>query len=427
MTCEISLMNRHAIVLAADSAATVSYWSEPDREWKDRYFKGANKIFQLSTHQPVGIMIYGTASLHDVPWEVIVKDFRSRLGSKSFNDITGYADEFFAFIRGHAHLFPVDYQEKILRDEVEKVAFTQIMFVRGDDSIVKAASDEAKRAAAVALLDRISKDVEALPIAEPFDQSDLDSALGKYRTDLQKEVQGICDRMTTPYVDVASATDLAISTFFKRPTDLMQSTGVVFAGYGDHDFFPTYHEYQCHGLILGKCLAKKGESRTVSLDTPAHIKGFATTDMVNTFQIGFSPDTFDTVRDELRKSLESFAEAIKKDLGHEGEIPKLQERIEDTVKTHTANWTRAARRAHAWPLLRVIGSLAVDEMAELAETLVELQSLKEKVTKPTESVGGPIDVAVISKADGFIWIKRKHYFDPKLNPRFFVRQAESEK
>ena len=57
MTCEISLMNRHAIVLAADSAATVSYWSEPDREWKDRYFKGANKIFQLSTHHPIGIMI----------------------------------------------------------------------------------------------------------------------------------------------------------------------------------------------------------------------------------------------------------------------------------------------------------------------------------------------------------------------------------
>ena len=67
-----------------------------------------------------------------------------------------------------------------------------------------------------------------------------------------------------------------------------------------------------------------------------------------------------------------------------------------------------------------------DEMAELAETLVELQSLKEKVTKPTESVGGPIDVAVISKADGFIWIKRKHYFDPALNPRFLARQSRKD-
>jgi hypothetical protein len=37
-----------------------------------------------------------------------------------------------------------------------------------------------------------------------------------------------------------------------------------------------------------------------------------------------------------------------------------------------------------------------------------------------ETVGGPIDVAVISKGDGFIWIKRKHYFKSELNPQFFA-------
>ena len=51
-----------------------------------------------------------------------------------------------------------------------------------------------------------------------------------------------------------------------------------------------------------------------------------------------------------------------------------------------------------------------------------VQSLKERVTEPTESVSGPIDVAAISKHDGFVWIERKHYFRPELNPRFFQRQ-----
>ena len=36
-------------------------------------------------------------------------------------------------------------------------------------------------------------------------------------------------------------------------------------------------------------------------------------------------------------------------------------------------------------------------------------------------MGGPVDVAVISKGDGFIWIKRKHYFSPELNIRYFER------
>ncbi len=101
----------------------------------------------------------------------------------------------------------------------------------------------------------------------------------------------------------------------------------------------------------------------------------------------------------------------------------LDSLVENVVKQHTDAWISSAITNHALPLKRVIGSLPVDEMAELAETLIMLESLKEKVTRPTESVGGPIDVCVISKSDGFVWIKRKHYFDPKLNPQYFLRQG----
>ena len=56
----------------------------------------------------------------------------------------------------------------------------------------------------------------------------------------------------------------------------------------------------------------------------------------------------------------------------------------------------------------------------MAESLVSLTSFKRRVTHDPETVGGPIDVAVISKGDGFIWINRKHYFDPALNHQFFA-------
>ena len=60
-----------------------------------------------------------------------------------------------------------------------------------------------------------------------------------------------------------------------------------------------------------------------------------------------------------------------------------------------------------------------EDLAELAENLIYLTSLKRRITPNLESVGGPIDVAVISKGDGFIWIKRKHYFNPDLNRSYF--------
>jgi hypothetical protein len=99
-------MNSVAAVLAADSATTVQYYGKEGIE--QRYFKGANKIFQLSHKHPVGLMIYNAASLLNVPWEVTIKEFRRSLGDKSFNTVEGFAEEFFDFIQSNTRFFPED-------------------------------------------------------------------------------------------------------------------------------------------------------------------------------------------------------------------------------------------------------------------------------------------------------------------------------
>ena len=103
-------MNRHAVALAADSATTVTYWHRGERE--ERYFQGANKIFNLSRAHPVGLMTYGTASLQGVPWEVGVKAFRRHLGSRSHTSLDGYAQALFKFIEGNRFILPADYLEQ---------------------------------------------------------------------------------------------------------------------------------------------------------------------------------------------------------------------------------------------------------------------------------------------------------------------------
>jgi len=65
--------------------------------------------------------------------------------------------------------------------------------------------------------------------------------------------------------------------------------------------------------------------------------------------------------------------------------------------------------------------LLKDELAAMAEALVNLTKFKRRVSTARETVGGPIDVAVITKGDGFVWVKRKHYFSPDLNPRVIAR------
>jgi hypothetical protein len=61
------------------------------------------------------------------------------------------------------------------------------------------------------------------------------------------------------------------------------------------------------------------------------------------------------------------------------------------------------------------------DLAAFAESLVTVRAMKRKVTVGPETVGGPIDVAVISRHEGYILVERKHYFDAELNRRYMWR------
>jgi hypothetical protein len=83
-------------------------------------------------------------------------------------------------------------------------------------------------------------------------------------------------------------------------------------------------------------------------------------------------------------------------------------------------WSQWEHKKFVGPVLDIVGDLPKDDLAAMAESLVNLTSFKRRITAEAETVGGPIDVAIISKGDGFVWIKRKHYFQKDLNPAFFA-------
>ena len=62
---------------------------------------------------------------------------------------------------------------------------------------------------------------------------------------------------------------------------------------------------------------------------------------------------------------------------------------------------------HLGPFAATLQGMPPDEMAWLAESLVHLTSVKMRMSLGPEGVGGPVDVAVITKREGFKWIKRK--------------------
>ena len=70
----------------------------------------------------------------------------------------------------------------------------------------------------------------------------------------------------------------------------------------------------------------------------------------------------------------------------------------------------------------MIALMPKQELIELAEALVSITAVERKATPDEGTVGGLIDVAFITKHEGFVWIKRKHYFEAKMNLRYFWRK-----
>jgi hypothetical protein len=63
-----------------------------------------------------------------------------------------------------------------------------------------------------------------------------------------------------------------------------------------------------------------------------------------------------------------------------------------------------------------IPPMPIQDAIDLAEFLVDLTIKWKRFTPGAPTVGGPIEIAAITKHEGFKWIRRKHYYSRDLNP-----------
>lgn len=422
MTSEVVLLNKSCVALAADSATTVSYWEKG--ELRTRYFKGANKIVNLSDAHPVGLMTYGSASLQGIPWEIIAKAYRQYLKTKAHDELPAYAQDFFDFIATNAHMFPVATQEEQFKEHVGRVVEKILDPVLGDKSFSSVADDKSRKVVFDPLFDQQRIRVREAKFLAGAAQADADSACARFGGEIKAVLEADKWHELVPRERLGDLADVAILGVYKEGFTDLQSTGLVLAGYGDKEYFPRMELHCCSGIVLGKLLRAKKNEVAIDQDNTSGLVPLAMSEMIGTFVWGISDNGFEQILTSFRNQAKGLLDVIRA-AGHIPAATEVGSFVEDAVSKHARELVGYLGEYHRMPLHRVIGCLPRSEMAELAEALVFMESMKERVTTPAESVAGPIDVAVISKGDGFIWTKRKHYFDPKLNPRFFTRHAET--
>ena len=409
MTAQLAILNKSSVALAADSAATAIV---------DGVVKihQSNKLFVLREGEPVGIMVYGNAEFMGVPWATLINMYRGSATKNQNRTTREYVKNFLKFIKG----------TKICNPDAEinnaiQMADSALYSVKMDvnASLRNRARDKGKPLTSrerkdifESVIDRILQIIDETPPFRTIDFKQLDATFKEVLPKANAVIDMMLDDHAINKGDRSRFSDVLrrISRgSIERQIMSRGHSGVVIAGFGEQEIFPTLVETKIDGFVAGALRAKSGVFHDIGRGgTRAVVVPFAQQEMVNRFMEGVDPAVH-----EYLASLEDLVYRFSSTaLNTRYELTDMQEdALKQAAKKDVGEYLKGLRtflRDEFWgPIVRVVAHLPQEDLATMAESLVSLTSLKRHVSSEEETVGGPVDVAVVSKGDGFIWVKRK--------------------
>ena len=417
MTSEVVLMNRQAVAMAADSAVTIS-----GHEYIKTY-QSVDKLFPLGDGAPVAVMIYSNAEIMSTPWETVISLYREATRGQVLPTVEAYAEDFMDFISGNPDLFPPDHQDT---EYFKLVAVVYSVIAQDfDDQVRKFQESNGGRVREHLssifefVVGQLHTDYERYPDDSPrvdlgcFPKGMAEQVRRRYGGEIEHLIESLVASVRQDYgaITVSDATrqrlrDIAVYAA-TRDAFFEHYTGVVFAGFGGREKFPVMRSYLTSSVILGILKRKNDRAADMTADGGPVVQPFAQDRMIRTFLTGM---------DEYQRRF-LYGEVLKLTMGVTSDVvssaPNLTDaQREDLLRRYSQGNLRHALgeffksvdayqyAMHTRPIYRAIGSLPKRELGETAASLIKLNSFQQKVMNSIETVGGPIDVAVITRNGG---------------------------
>lgn len=417
MTAVIGILNKQGITMAADSAVTVTGGN------RKKIYNTANNIFTLSKYHPVGIMIYNNSSFMSTPWEIIFKLYRKNLQDKCFDTVEDYQKDFVRFLR--ANDFYTSEAAQLLN--LKQFMYWQLTILR--DKIIKGLVGGTREEELLAeFQNNILTDLQS-NIDTYNEATNILSELVDFTQDRFVEYASVSIKEASDFVfESASITDAIFDKIIElyynhlRTTNFIGNlTGIVFGGYGDKEIYPSIVSIKIAEVLDNRLRHFDDMSDKISDENNGSIIPFAQTDVINMFIKGIDPELDYTYLLVFEKLLRKYNDTLIGII--ESDNQALADNIRNLVISKIIEEFRnelsnVKTEKQIIPTVDTVAILSKEDLAEMAQGLIYLTYLKRRISSSEERFGGPIDVAIISKGDGFIWKKRKHYFGEGLNRHF---------
>lgn len=395
MSVGVCVINRNGIALAADSAGTFN--------GNEMFYNSMNKVFSLSRTNIAGVITYGNLSIYSVSVEQILKEFSVYLDTQpTMTDFFEILLFFQKFIKEKISYYKFDKAETVYCQ-----GWIKRLVVDWGNKLKGVADspnfeDEAKQI--------ISELGDIVTNSVKVENYDISSYISSKYAGFYDFIINIVIPEIKNYETIKQQLWENICLFFNLSLkdEIKARTGLFFAGYGKDDAFPKYMEIELYSVINGE-IKFRIVNKFQEENNQGQIKPLAQDDVILTFCRGISntfinyipQKTDELISQKINDLPETFSEEQKNDLRN----------ILSTCKTELINSINAQiQNNNVDPIFKSVDLLPLTEMAFLAENLVNITSLKRlySLDGSQQTVGGPTDVAVISRCDGFVWIKNKN-------------------
>ena len=190
-----------------------------------------------------------------------------------------------------------------------------------------------------------------------------------------------------------------------------ERTFLVFAGYGEDEAYPSICQYEVTGINKSKLQWQLSGSANISSEQESNIFTSGQSDFIDAIELGIQNERIGIIRKRFQTLIE--------DLLTQNLLDSLIGKIDyPTIRQEVADLIRESGKEHLRQHLDAIKQFDLQKMACLAENLIKATELHRKITFRQEGVGGLIDLAVITREDGFQWLNRKSWYEPSKGGQY---------
>jgi len=245
MTAEIAILNRRAVTFAADSAMTISRTGKT--------YNSADKIFEVSTNNPIGMMVYNQLDYMGMPLDVIIKDFRESPYCRKYPHVFETSDALFDCLVNEFSALGEDEDKHVatltysLFERIQRSFYEAVVGPSG--SIGRGASRVPMRDLFLNVVNQYRDFFNDLAISECFWDLDIQDFLNRYDSGFNYALEDAFEMLPLDDSDkilLKQIAALALQRVYFSPVH----TGFVFAGFGSDQLFPALQSFQFDGMIF---------------------------------------------------------------------------------------------------------------------------------------------------------------------------------